>query len=294
MKYIFLVNSFSLKDETQSVIDRIEITCGHLGVDYVIETNSADMSTEDICKKYKDSSEIIIAIGGDGTINRVLNGIANTNNVLGFIPYGTGNDFYRTNKEDLDEGINTLDLVRINDKYFINIACFGIDADIANESDIIHSRLIPKSQRYNVGLIYHFLKYKARHMRILIDSEVYEKDWTTVAVCNAKYYGGGYKISPGSDLTDGLVEVYLVEKMPKLIMAKTIGSMKDSSHEKSKHVQKIKTDKLVIELDKPVACNIDGEDLISDRFDIEVIPKGMKVYYNQTLIDGISRVRKKK
>lgn len=294
MKYIFLVNTFSLKDETQEVIDRIEITCVHLGLDYVIETNNENVSTEDICKKYKNSKNIIIAIGGDGTINRVLNGIVNTDNVLGFIPYGTGNDFYRTHKDDIEEGINTFDLVKINDKYFINIACFGIDADIANESDIIHSKIIPKSQRYNVGILYHFLKYKARPMRILIDSEIYEKEWTTVAVCNAKYYGGGYKISPNSDLTDGQVEVYLVEKMPKIRMAKTIMSMKDSSHEKSKHVKKIKTNKLTIESKTPFACNIDGEDLVSDRFDIEVIPKGMKVYYNQELIDGISRVRKKK
>ena len=292
MKYIFLVNKFSVKDNTVELIRRINETCNKLNVEYVIEMNSDEISTEDIVNKYRNSSNIIFAIGGDGTINRVLNGIVGTENVLGFIPYGTGNDFYRTNKEELEEGINKIDLVKINDKYFINIACFGIDADIANESDIIHSKLIPKSQRYNVGILYHFLKYKARHMRILIDSEAYDKNWTTVAVCNAKYYGGGYKISPNSSLTDGLVEVYLVEDMPKLVMAKTIGGMKNGSHEKSKHVKKVCVPKLRIEADQEFACNIDGEDYVDSKFDIEVIPKGMRVYYNQELIDGISRVRK--
>ena len=122
MKYIFLVNKFSVKDNTVELIRRINETCNKLNVEYVIEMNSDEISTEDIVNKYKNSSNIIFAIGGDGTINRVLNGIVGTENVLGFIPYGTGNDFYRTNKEDLDEGINKLDLVKINDKYFINIA----------------------------------------------------------------------------------------------------------------------------------------------------------------------------
>ena len=293
MKYIFLVNKFSLKNETKDVIDRIKTTCERLKLDYIIEENSSNISTEDICCKYESGSNVLIAIGGDGTINRVLNGIVNTKNILGFIPYGTGNDFYKTTREDLENGINTIDLIRINEKYFINIACFGIDADIANESDIIHSKLIPKSQRYNVGIIYHFIKYKARYMKIIIDSQEYENEWTTVAVCNAKYYGGGYKISPKCSLDDGLVEVYMADKMPKIKMAKTIMSMKDGSHEKSKHVKKVLTNKLLIESNASFACNIDGEDLVSDHFDIEVIPKGMKIYYNQELIDGISRVRKK-
>ncbi len=287
MKHIFLLNQFSLKQKTPIVRKAIEEVCNAKQMDYLIEQNSEEESTEDILAKYHDSKNVIIAIGGDGTINRVLNGIAGTPNVLGYIPYGTGNDFYRTNKELLTEEINKIDLVRINEKYFINIACFGIDADIANNSDIVHSSWIPKKQRYNMSLLYHFLKYKAKKMQVDINNDTTSDEFTTIAVCNARYYGGGYKISPHSSLTDGLLEVYLVTKTTKPKMAKVILSMKDGSHEKSPIVRRIQTDKLTITADRQISANIDGEELTSDRFDIEIIPEGIEVYYNQSLIDDI-------
>ena len=293
MKHIFLLNRFSLKTKTPTVRKAIDEVCQERQMDYLIEENSEEVSTEDILAKYQDTKNIIIAIGGDGTINRVLNGIAGTPNVLGYIPYGTGNDFYRTNKELLTEEINRIDLVRINEKYFINIACFGIDADIANNSDIVHSNLIPKKQRYNMSLLYHFLKYKAKKMQIDINNDSTKGEFTTVVVCNARYYGGGYKISPHSTLNDGLLEVYLVTKTSKPNMAKVILSMKDGSHEKSPIVQKIQTDKLTITSDKPISGNIDGEELTSDKFDIEIIPEGIEVYYNQSLIDDILKEDKR-
>ncbi len=287
MKHIFLLNQFSLKQKTPIVRKAIEEVCNAKQMDYLIEQNSEEESTEDILAKYHDSKNVIIAIGGDGTINRVLNGIAGTPNVLGYIPYGTGNDFYRTNKELLTEEINKIDLVRINEKYFINIACFGIDADIANNSDIVHSSWIPKKQRYNMSLLYHFLKYKAKKMQVDINNDTTSDEFTTIAVCNARYYGGGYKISPHSSLTDGLLEVYLVTKTTKPKMAKVILSMKDGSHEKSPLINRIQTDHLTITSDKPISANIDGEELTSDSFNIEIIPEGIEVYYNQSLIDEI-------
>ena len=294
MKYVFLVNRFSLKDNTNDVIARIITVANELKLDYQIEVNSKRVSTEDILEKYKDSRNIIICLGGDGTINRTLNAIANTKNVLGYIPFGTGNDFYRSNKELLDEGINKIDLVRINDKYFINVACFGIDADIANTDELIHAHLIPKPLRYIFSLICHFFKYKARHIKVIIDGKVYEADYTTVAICNARYYGGGFKIGTNAELTDGVVDVYLIDDLPKLKMASLILGMKKGKHENDPSVNVIKTDKLSIETKDKVTANIDGDKIESNKFDIEVIPNGIEVYYDQHLIDKIKKVKLKK
>lgn len=294
MKYIFLVNTFSLKENTNDVVARILTVGNELGLDYHVEMNSSRISTEDILKKYKDSRNIIICLGGDGTINRTLNAIANTKNVLGYIPFGTGNDFYRSNKELLEDGINKIDLVRINDKYFINVACFGIDADIANTDELIHSSILPKSQRYNVSIINHFLKYKARHMKVICDGKEYESDYTTIAVCNARYYGGGYKIGTNASLTDGVLDVYLINDLPKLKMASLILGMKKAKHENDPSCRLIKTNKLTIESPSEFECNIDGDKLKDKKFDIELIPKGIEVYYDQHLIDEIKKVKIKK
>lgn len=287
MKYIFILNRFSLKSNADLVIDKIEKACKKRKLDYKIEINNSNLSTEDILKKYKKSKNIIMAVGGDGTINRVLNGIVGTKNILGYIPYGTGNDFYRANQEVLSKGINTIDLISINNKYFINIACFGIDAVIGNNSDIIHSKIIPKKYRYKMGLLVNFLKYKSRNFIVSFNNKSYKDEYTTIVVCNARYYGGGYKIAPHSSLTDGLFDIYLVKKTDRLNMMRLIAGIKYAFHEKSNKVRKIQSNKIKITSNTPIDSNVDGEVLTDKVFDIEMIPNGIEVYYNQSLIDKI-------
>ena len=294
MKYVYLLNSFSLKDSTEKLKEKLEQISKRRKIDYVIEVNNKDHSTEDILNKYKDSKNVIIAVGGDGTINRVLNSIVGTKNVLGYIPYGTGNDFYKTNKEILENGINKIDLVKINDKHFINIACFGIDADIGNNNDIVHSKIIPKKQRYNMSLLYNFIKYKPRELEILINNEDIKDDFTTVVVCNGRYYGGGYKVGYNAKLDDGLLDVYLVPKINKVKTAKLIMSMKKGEHEKSKDITKYQASKLTVKSKEKIDCNIDGEVLSSNEFNIEIIKKGIEVYYDKYLINEVGKIKRKK
>ena len=128
MKYIFMLNSFSNRDVLKTY-EKINEISKYLGIDYLIEVNSKFEFTEEILNRYKYSNDIIVPVGGDGMLNRVLNGIIDTDNLLSYLPNGTGNDFNRTVKETLSPGSNKIDVVRINDKYFMNVACFGIDAD---------------------------------------------------------------------------------------------------------------------------------------------------------------------
>jgi len=286
MKYIFILNSFGKRD-IKNLYRKIQVVAQSLNLNYCIEVNSSNLSTEDILKKYKSTRNIIVAVGGDGMINKVLNGIVDTNNLLSYIPYGTGNDFHKTVKEILPYGRSSIDLVQINDKYFINIACFGIDADIANDDTFIHNEFIPRKLRYNAGVIYHFLKYEARNIEIAFDEKIIEDYYTTVVVCNSRYYGGGYKISPSSILNDGLLEVYLVKELDKLNMAKTILSMKDGSHENSPYIKKVLAERLTISSKLPISSNIDGEILTAKEFKIEVHPKEIEIFNNQELIEKI-------
>ncbi len=286
MKYIFIINNFGNNDPS-FIYKRIIEVCDNLKLDYTLELNSQFYTTDMILKKYQDKQDIIIAVGGDGMINKVANGIANTDNILGYIPYGTGNDFHKTVIDTMEEGITPIDLVKINNQYFINIACFGIDADIANDEKIIHNKFIPKSQRYNLSVIYHFIKYHSRKLEILIDKDTIINDFSTVVLANGRYYGGGYKVGTNSSLTDGLLDVYLFRDMPKIKMAKSILGMKNGSHEFIPELQKIATSKLCIKSETPFKSNIDGEMLESDEFNIELNPKKLKLYNNQDLIKRI-------
>ena len=286
MKYIFVINSFTLKDEINEVIHRIKDFCVKNNMEFEVEINNDDNSTEDIVKKYKKCGYTIVAVGGDGMINRVLNALVGTNNTLGFIPCGTGDDLYRSGSKEMKNEIEECDVIKINDRYFINVACFGIDADVANNKGLIKSKIIPKSQRYNVSVINSFLKYEPRHFILKINNEEIEGDFATVAVCNGGYYGSGYNISPKFKLNNGLIDVYAVEDDNKFNIMKMILSMKKGKHEKYKKVHKFQTNKLTLISNNEINSNIDGEELASKKFNIEVKGK-IKIYMNKELINFV-------
>lgn len=286
MKYIFVINSFTLRDEINEVIHRIKDFCVRKNMEFEVEINNEDNSTEDIVRKYKKCGYTIVAVGGDGMINRVLNALVGTNNTLGFIPCGTGNDFYRSALKEIKKETEECDVIKINDRYFINVACFGIDADVANNKGLIKSKIIPKSQRYNVSVINSFLKYEPRHFILKMNNEEIEGDFATVAVCNGGYYGSGYNISPNFKLNNGLIDVYAVEDDNKFNIMKMILSMKKGKHEKYKKVHKFQTNKLTLISKTPINSNIDGEELESKKFNIEVKGK-IKIYMNRELINFI-------
>jgi YegS/Rv2252/BmrU family lipid kinase len=289
MKYIFLINSFTLRDDINKLIHNIKKYCEENKISYEIEINNESNSTEMILKKYKKTEYIIFSIGGDGTLNRVVNCLAKTKNIIGVIPYGTGNDFYKTMKKQFETGINDCDLVKINDRYFINTACFGIDADIAYNKESIKSKFIPRSQRYNASIIKSFLKYKPRYFKIEVNNKVIENDFATVVVCNGEYYGNGYNIGADSKLNNDRVDLYVANNLNRVSLAKLILKMKNGKHVNDKNIVKLETKKLVIKLKEKVKANIDGEILEDDKFNIEVLSKKIRIFYDENLIKEIKK-----
>ena len=289
MKYIYLVNRFSLKEEADPIIEKLRSVSEAFGRDYEICVNETVEETKKTMSRFKNSEQIITAVGGDGSINLLLNDLIGTKNILSFVPNGTGNDFYRYCLEELDDGIHDVDIVKINDRYFINVACFGIDADIANDDRFIHNRFIPKSMRYNAGVVYYFLTYKPKTMKVAIDGKEIQGRFTTIIAANARYYGGGYRPSPTSFIDDGKMEILLVDELNKPAMAKTILSMKDASHLKNPAVHSYTGDKFILSSDSVIGANIDGEPLYADRFEIKMIPKGFRIDFNKRFIEEMSK-----
>lgn len=285
MKYIYLLNRFNLKEDTDAIREKLKRVSDSFGRDYEICQSETIRETKQHLERLRDGEYIITAIGGDGSINLLLNDLIGTKNILSFIPHGTGNDFYRYCLEELDDGVHEVDIVKINERYFINVACFGIDADIANDDRFIHNRFIPKSMRYNAGVVYYFLTYKPKTMKVAIDGKEIQGRFTTIIAANARYYGGGYRPSPTSFIDDGKMEILLVDELNKPAMAKTILSMKDASHLKNPAVHSYIGDKFILNSDSVIGANIDGEPLYADRFEIKMIPKGFRIDFNKRFIE---------
>lgn len=308
MKYVFLLNRFSLKNKLDAVLERIKTYAESKGFDHIIEVNNDEISTEDILEKYEKEECVVFAIGGDGSVNRVVNKIHGTKNILGVIPSGTGNDFYRTERDCFQTGINEVDLLKINDSYFLNVACFGIDAKIGNQDDVVHSKLIPESQRYNAAIVKCFSQYKPTDFHVKVGDVInthkgrkglcdfidpkssIDEKLASVIVCNARYYGRGYYVNPLGNVNDGLIDIVIPGALSKLELVRYILAMKKGKHIDMDNSRYFQTNKITITCDNEVSANVDGERLTAKKFDISVCPKKLRIYYDDDLARAINSV----
>lgn len=288
MKYVFIMNAIAGRGKCNQLLPKIEKICSEKNIEYEIRYITKDLSGADIASEYKTQENIIYVVGGDGTITKTISGIVGTKNKLGVIPAGSGNDTYRTIK-NLSKGENLVDLAKINDTYFINVACVGIDAEVANNLDILRNTKIPTSQLYNASIVYTFVKFKFKKMNFKTKIKNINDEFTILSICNGAYYGGGFNIAPKSKLTDGLLDVYYGEKMSKINMIPLILKMKKGKHEGKRRIHKFRTDHIEIELNEEVTFNVDGEKLKNKKFIIDILPKSLTIYNDNDFVEEIMK-----
>ena len=286
MKYVFIINKGAGRGRYEKILPNIEKACKQRNIEYEIRYITKEKNSYEIAREYEKEENIIYVVGGDGTITMTLRGIVGTKNKLAIIPAGSGNDTYRAIKM-LPKGESTIDLAKINDTYFINVACTGVDAEVGNNVDILKNKKIPTSQLYNASIIYTFIKFKFRKVKLQTNIKTIEDKYTILSVCNGAYYGGGYNIAPKSQLTDGLLDIYYAEKMSKIKMIPLILRVKSGKHEGKRRVHKFRTNHVEIDLDKEVTFNVDGEKLTNKHFVVDVLPKAIQVYNDPEFVEGI-------
>lgn len=286
MKRVFIVNPNAGRGKGQKIISKIESVCKTEKLDYEIRLITKNLSGAEIASEYKEEENIIFVVGGDGTITKTISGIAGTKNKLGIIPAGSGNDTYKTVKK-LPKGDTSIDLAKINDIYFINVACLGIDAEVANNLDVVKKIKIPTSQLYNASIFYTFAKFKFKKMSMKTSVKNIEAEYTILSVCNGGFYGGGYNIAPKSELTDGLLDVYFAEKMSRFRMIPLILKMKKGKHEGKRRVHKFRTNHIEIKLEEEVTFNVDGDKVRGNKFILEVEPKAIIIHNDIEFVNKI-------
>ncbi|MDR5658897.1 diacylglycerol kinase family lipid kinase [Serpentinicella sp. ANB-PHB4] len=269
MTYLFIINPVAGKHNSEATISIIKEKMKKHGLKHEIKITSRVGEAKQLAKDAISSHiDTIVAVGGDGTIHEVLNGMVNSNKNLGIIPAGTGNDLARTLglpldiEESLDkiiEGkIKKIDIGCFNEEYFINFASVGLDALIASEANKI-KKLIASKYAYILSVILSLTRFKSPKLKIRIDDLYMEKDIMLVAICNGAYYGGGMKIAPKADLQDGCFDICIVNKMNKLKLLWLFPSIFKGNHIKYKDVEMFKGRKVEIDYEGYIEVNTDGE-----------------------------------
>lgn len=285
--FVFIVNPVSGNLLGIKAGKLIEEYCKSIGANYKIIYTEKENDAMNIANSLKNNADVtIFSVGGDGTLNEVVNGLANSKAKLGLIPTGSGNDFYRTFK-DFDG--HKIDLGKVNDRYFINVASIGLDADIAEYANKIKNGKLSNETVYILSLLHEFFKFKP----IDIETKGIIKDSTIVTVCNGKYYGGRFKIAPKASLNNGMFDVIDVKGINKLQLLGVILKLLKAKHLDSKNVDFYNTDSLTIESSSLLNCNVDGEILKANKFDFSIEKEVLNVdVENSNKINKILKAKK--
>lgn len=287
MKHLFIVNPVAGKGNALRRVPEIRKYFEANGGEYEIRITEYPGHATEIAKEYSSTQDLrIYAVGGDGTLNETLNGMAGSGSILGTIPSGSGNDFIRSVAgESIPENIlkhtvegkeKLVDYARINDKYFINIASLGFDAEVAYQTNHFKKLpLISGSMAYVLGILTTITICKNHHMELRTDGEVLSGKTLLVAVGIGKYYGGGILALPDAELDDGLFDVCYVEAKPRTEILKLFRKYMKGLHRTIEGVHLLRSKKVEIIPDEPVPLNRDGEIVMADKAVFEIFPKGI-------------------
>lgn len=231
------------------------------------------LSTMDV-SKYRQ----VIAAGGDGTINICVNAMIrhNVNLPLAIFPAGTANDFayYFEIPNNIDgmidialgERFTNADVGKVNDRHFINVAAMGALIDVSQKTD--------PNLKNTLGVMAYYLKavtevpnLRAHKVKLITPEETYEEEMYFMVVMNGISAGGFKRISPESEINDGLMDVILFRKMPIIELGPLLFNVIHGNHSKNKNVLTFKTNFLRIESDDKISTDIDGEE--GEKFPLE-------------------------
>ena len=301
MRYVFILNPAAGKDSRALKMEnRLKQSAENLGIDREIIISK---STEDIisaCKSRGETGENhrIYALGGDGTLNRVVNGSYGYANIeIGVFPVGTGNDFIKAtgisaeDYMDIEKQINgksaPIDLIRYNGEICVNICNMGFDANTA--MDMPKFRKLPfvsNHLAYYLSLLYNFLKKWGRYMEVYADGELlYNGDTMMCAVGNGISCGGGFYVTPAAKIDDGFIDVSAVSPPEKKKVFKFVGYYKEGTqleHEDAmQYIHYKKCKKVYVKAPKPFAMVNDGDGKYITEACYEILPSAIKFIFPQ-------------
>lgn len=285
MKTFFVVNPHSANGATGRRWGELAATIARTLSDFGVEFTKGPMDAMHLARSaIRNGYECIVAVGGDGTINEVTNGFfehgqaLNPNAALGVLPRGTGGDFRKTFDWDLDSvaairrlatpDTRPLDVGLLEytahdgstaRRYFANICSFGVSGKVDLEVNKT-SKALGGTVSFMLGSLKALSGWKDQPVRVRFDGGEPETfDVTTLSVANGKYFGGGMKVAPDADVSDGIFDVtiwsgYALSDF--VIRSKGIYS---GSHVNWKGTRRLRAKVVHAESDEPVLIDCDGE-----------------------------------
>ncbi len=270
----------------------------HYGHIFTKERHHAIALTQDCIRK---GLRNLIVVGGDGTINEVVNGIFLQKDVpadhitLGAILVGTGNDWGRMFgiPKSYEEAVAVLHrkktfrqdtgILRFynndcqTERYFINMAGLGFDAVVAKRANVQKDRGRSGIILYFLNILTNLWKFHHIHTHIRVDGQELKDDVFTMSIGIGRYSGGGMIQTPDSIPDDGMFDVTVIKKMGKLQIIRSLPLLYNGKILKHPRVVSFRGKKIFIQSESEIQLEADGESLGHSPVELEIIPQSLCV-----------------
>ena len=266
------------------VLGDVEAELATLGLPHrVIESRDIEHGG-DLAREAAAAGEVIVALGGDGLVGSLAGALRGTG-LMGVLPGGRGNDFARA--LDIPQDVRAacrvlatgservLDLGEANGRPFACIASAGYDSvanRIANDTKALRGNLV-----YAYAAVCALAGWKPANFMLRLDGEQRRFRGYNVAVANSAYYGGGMKVAPDADPSDGILEVVMIHHVAKRRFATNLPKVFSGRHVHSPNVHVARARVVELEADRPFDVYADGDPLTKLPARITTIPGGMRL-----------------
>jgi diacylglycerol kinase (ATP) len=292
MRVAIVANPVSGRGKGRKLIPEIGAMLTSLGVDHrVLESADAPDAVRLAREASEGGAQIVAALGGDGQVGVVANGIleAERRAALAVIPAGSGNDFARAlgldRKDPLGAArlleapeLRPIDAVRLETPqrrcFFVNIGSAGFDSEVNAYANKL--RLVKGTASYVVGVMVMLRRFTPGQFRVTVDGSEQQVAGMLVAVGNAVSYGGGMKVTPSALLDDGLLDICVLGAVSKFEFLKTFPKVFRGSHVDHPAVQMLRGRRVEVSAEREMQVFADGDHVGTLPATFELLPGALR------------------
>ena len=307
--YLFIINPKARNGGIGKMWPKVEEEILKRGLDHKSVYTQHQGHAIELTKEMEKDFDCVVAVGGDGTINEVANGLYGTDTTFGLIPLGNGNDFavrldfdddYNRSLDILEAGKTidiTVGIAKTDDKqrYFVNIADTGVGATVSVAS-FTEAKWLRGFIKYYYLALKKLLQYRLVKSTITID-DVVHKDvgLVIIAAGSGSRFGGGFNILPDNyHFMDDFAVLY-ARDIGKMKQIKLLNLLKPGKHLGFNGVHYLRAKKVSLELAKPLPIELEGEILSygATNVSFEVAPQKLQTITSDKIIELAKQWRSK-
>jgi YegS/Rv2252/BmrU family lipid kinase len=292
---VFLVNPASANGSTGKRWPKLEQRAAALGLrgETVISGRRGDLAE---AARNAPPETLLVVVGGDGTLNEVVNGVAGTGLEVAVLPAGTGQDFGRTHGiparfEDavrvvLDGEARLIDLGRVtvaggDQRWFANVGSVGMSGAVAERANGM-SKALGGRTTFFYALVREFLGWRNTEVTVTLDDAERRGPMHDVILANGRWHGGGMKLAPDAAWDDGLFDVVLIGDVNKIDFLTTAPKLYSGRHLAHPKIEMLRSRTVGVDAPRPLPIEVEGEPFGTTPARFEIVPGALRVRVPRT------------